>query len=270
MLGGAYQIGRTWYYPRQSFDAEETGLASVQQDGPPRLTADGEAFDQRALAGAHQTLQLPCIVRLTNLENGRTLAIRINDRGPASPARLVAVTRRVAALLGFGADRVARVRLTVLGGPSRALATTLGGDAGPRLEIAAAPREAVEQVELPPPTGAAQAARSGAFSVSVPKPADSPQPVLHALPGPLSEIVTQASPDAGSLYVRMSTFSRREFAERQRARVAGLRPQIEQRGEGRSATFDVRVGPIGSVAQADRDLEQAISAGIPDARIVVE
>ncbi len=271
VLGTAYQAGGLWYYPAQSFSAEETGLAAIQSDRHPALTADGEAFDQAALAGAHQTLQLPCIVRLKNLENGREITLRINDRGPASPARVVAITRRAAALLGFAGAGVARVGLTVLDSPSRALVTALRGDAVDRLDIASAPRGAVEQVDLPPPSGVTQAeARARAFSVPFASAGESPPPVLDAVPDRLPEIVTQSAPEAGSLYVRMGVFSRREFAERQRARVGGLGADIEASRVGRSQTFLVRIGPIDSVAQADQALGQVIRNGIPDARIVVE
>ena len=68
------------------------------------LTADGEAFDQSALAAAHQTLQLPAVARLTNLENGLQVMVRINDRGPATPHRLVEVTRRTADAAAVPAD----------------------------------------------------------------------------------------------------------------------------------------------------------------------
>jgi len=271
VLGTAYQAGGVWYYPSQSFNAEETGLAAIQPDRHPALTADGETFDQTVLAGAHQTLQLPCIVRLTNLENGRAITLRLNDRGPASPARAVAVTRRAATLLGFVGAGVARVRLTVLGGPSRAVATALRGEVADRLDIASAPRGAVEQVDLPPPAGVTQAASAPhAFSVPFASAAESLQPVLENVPDRLPETVTQSAPEPGSLYVRMGVFSRREFAERQRARAAGLGAAIEASRVGRSETFLVRIGPIDDVAEADRVLRQVIRDGIPDARIVVE
>ena len=270
VLGSAYQAGGVWRYPAQSFEAEETGLAAVQSDRRPGSTADGEAFDPTALAGAHPTLQLPSIVRLTNLENGRALTIRLNDRGPDSPARMVAVTPRVASLLGFAGAGVARVRLGVLGGPSRALALALGGEAaGGRLPIAAAPVGAVEQVDLPPPAGLTRLALGGSSAVN-PAATDSPQPVLDAVPETLTGTVAQGEPDPGALYVQMGVFSGRVFAQQQGSRVAALGPRIEERGSGRNRTFRVRIGPIDTVPEADRVLDQVIGAGVPDARIVVE
>ena len=116
--------------------------------GHADLTADGEAFDQTALAAAHQTLQLPAIARLTNLENGRQVVVRINDRGPATPHRLIEVTRRTASLLRFADDNAVRVRLEVLAAESYAAVDAVPGT--PKLEIATAPLGEVRQSDLPP------------------------------------------------------------------------------------------------------------------------
>jgi rare lipoprotein A len=104
VMGAPYEAGGVWYYPRDSYQGEETGLATVYGPDHPDLTADGEVFDQSALAAAHQTLQLPAVARLTNLENGLQVMVRINDRGPATPHRLIEVTRRTATLLQFASN----------------------------------------------------------------------------------------------------------------------------------------------------------------------
>jgi len=126
-LGGGYQAGGAWYYPQASYSAVQTGLATIYADGHAKLTSDGEKFDQHALAAAHQTLQLPAIARLTNLESGRQVLVRINDRGPAAPDRLVAVTRRTAELLAFPPSGIAHVRLEILPAESHAAAEAVGG-----------------------------------------------------------------------------------------------------------------------------------------------
>ncbi len=271
MLGGAYQAGGIWYYPHESFNADETGLASILTGGEPALTTDGEAFDQSTLAAAHQTLQLPAIARVTNLENGRQVVVRINQRGPASPARLIAVTRRTAELLGFANSGVARVRLQVLDGESHAVADPLRAAAGPTLAVTAAPRGEVSEVALAPPVGAVQASQvrvapTGPITASV----DASRRELPSVPARLPETVTQTVPDPGALHVRMGTFSRREFAERQRARAPVVNASIERTRIGRSETYRVQAGPFATVAEADAALSAVIRAGIPDARIVVE
>ncbi len=271
VLGGAYQAGGTWHYPRASYNADETGLATIQSDDHTGRTADGEVFDQAALAAAHPTLQLPAIARITNLENGRQVVVRINDRGPASPARLVAVTRRTAELLGFAARGVTRVRLQVLEPESRAVVAPFRAEAEPQLAMQAAPRGEVGQATLAAPEGIAQSSRGPAASVvpavAVAAVADATMP---RVPERLAETVTQKAPSPGALYVAMGSFSRREFADRQRARASGLGASIETVRAGRGETYRVRVGPLADVTEADNALAQVIRDGVPDARIVVE
>jgi rare lipoprotein A len=261
VLGAPYQADGVWYYPRESYELTETGLAAVYGSGHPDLTADGEAFDQTALAAAHQTLQLPAIARLTNLENGRQVVVRINDRGPATPHRLIEVTRRTATLLGFPSDGVARVRLEVLAEPSEAAVAAVPG--APTLKIAAAPRGEVTQTDLPAP-GSAAPVRT-ATAAATPTQSDAPAPPMR-----LPESVTQVAPDPGRLFIRLSSFQSYQYAAMQRARVAGLGANVVNLTENGAQVFRVMVGPLSTVQQADSVLDQVLAAGVTDARIVVE
>lgn len=119
-VGNAYQIKGRWYYPKEEFRKVETGIASwygPNFDGKP--TANGETYDQYALTAAHRTLQMPSVVRVTNLENGRSLILRVNDRGPFARGRILDVSKRGAELLGFKKQGVAKIRLEVLEKESR-------------------------------------------------------------------------------------------------------------------------------------------------------
>jgi len=114
-VGRPYQVAGVWYYPQQDRDYDETGIASWY--GPNfhgQTTASGEAFDMNALTAAHPTLPLPSRVRVTNLENGRSLMLRVNDRGPFARDRIIDVSRRAAQLLGFAGDGTARVRVQLV------------------------------------------------------------------------------------------------------------------------------------------------------------
>ncbi len=264
VLGQPYQAGDAWFYPRESYEMQETGLATVYSSGHATLTANGELFDQTAVAAAHQTLQLPAIGRLTNLANGRQVLVRINDRGPATPHRMVEVTQRTATLLGFNAAEVARVRLEVLPVESHAAVESVPG--APALEIALAPRGDVQQSDLPPPGGAAPTVTAASMPAS-------PQSAAAAAATPdlrLPETVTQTSPDPGSLFIRLGTFHGFRYADMQRAQVAGIGGSIVSIPEGRGQIYRVVVGPFASVEQADVALDQVLRAGVTDARIVVE
>jgi rare lipoprotein A len=261
VLGKPYQVGKVWFYPSESYALRETGLASVIPSGHAATATDGEAFSQSALAAAHPTLQLPAIARVTNLETGKGIVVRINDRGTGNPARLVEVTQRVAELLGIRGT--ARVRLEVLPEESHAVADQLAD--APRLAMNAAPRGTVEVAELPPPPGV----RSSA-SRPVTRPVGAADDAPRTVPAVLPETVTQGPPSSGRLWVRLDTFEEYQYANVQRARVAGLRPRIVSVFEDKTHRFRVEIGPIDDVRQAETTLDQALSAGIPDARIVVE
>ncbi len=116
MVGKPYKVAGRWYTPRENPTYDKTGTASWY--GPNfhgRLTANGEVFDQFHLSGAHPTLPLPSYVRVKNLQNGRSVTVRINDRGPFSNNRIIDLSRRTAEVLGFIDAGTAQVRVTYLG-----------------------------------------------------------------------------------------------------------------------------------------------------------
>ena len=127
-IGKAYQIEGSWYYPEIDYDYSEVGIASWY--GPKfhnKKTANGEVFNQDALTAAHRTLPLPSIVIVHNLENGRSVKLRVNDRGPFARGRIIDVSKRAAEILGFSKQGTAPVRVTIVESESRRLAQSLGG-----------------------------------------------------------------------------------------------------------------------------------------------
>jgi rare lipoprotein A len=115
MVGQPYEINGRTYYPREDFDYDRTGTASwYGSDFHGRRTANGETYDMNALTAAHPTLPMPTIARVTNLENGRSVVVRINDRGPFAEDRIIDLSRAGAREIGFENAGLARVRVTVL------------------------------------------------------------------------------------------------------------------------------------------------------------
>ena len=268
VVGEAYQLRGRWYYPREDFGLVEAGLASVAADPRPgRRTADGEVHDPVALMAAHRTLQLPAIIAVTNLENGRTLEVRVNDRGPADPARVVELSRRAGELLGIARGRPAQVRLAVQGDASRALAAGLPAPEGLRPRIEAAPTGGVERETLAPPPGARQAERVREGRGPVLAVAET-GPARAGAAAALPERVVQGAPAPGRLFVEGSSFSSRAAAQRQAARMGGAR--IEATGPARQPEWRVRLGPFLDPAEADRALDGALRAGVSEARITVD
>jgi rare lipoprotein A len=116
--GGTYRIGKPYmvagrvYVPEEDPTYREDGLASwYGDDFHGRLTANGEVFDMDSLTAAHPTLPMPCYARVTNLSNGKSLIVRVNDRGPYHGNRLIDVSNKAAELLEFKNNGVARVRV---------------------------------------------------------------------------------------------------------------------------------------------------------------
>jgi rare lipoprotein A len=262
-------MGGVWSYPREDFALSETGIASILPDAPPgRRTTNGEIHDPALPSGAHRTLQLPAILTVRNLENGREIRLRVNDRGPAQPGRILGLSRRAADLLGVPAGGAAQVRITVEEGPSRALARALPGTENLALPISTAPRGVVEAESLAPPPGARSADRvRQARHVPV---VQAEVPENAPPPDHLPETVTQHPAMPGQLLIEAGTFFRRDLAQRQAARLAAFGGRVEATGSGRQPQFRVKAGPFASLAAADQAVVGALAAGLPEVKLIVE
>ena len=120
--GGTYRVGKPYtvagrvYVPEEDPNYREDGMASwYGDDFHGRLTANGEVFDMTSLTAAHPTLPIPSYARVTNLRNGKSLIVRVNDRGPYHGNRLIDVSNKAAELLEFKSNGVARVRVEYVG-----------------------------------------------------------------------------------------------------------------------------------------------------------
>ena len=228
-VGPAYQAGGVWFYPREDFHLNATGLAVTLPDraGP---TADGEMRDAGAMAGAHATVQLPTIARVTNLETGLQVLIRINDRGPADPGRLIGLTRHAADRLGIKPGAIARVRVEVEDEPSQALRDSLRGAA---LAVAIAPRGKVTSEPLAPPHGLAQSTRGRVIAAIVPVTASAASTVAAPVILPDTAVAVPAHP--GQLWLWAGEFGQPGYANQVRSRLAAVGTTVERSRQGRSA-----------------------------------
>jgi len=131
---GAYKVGKPYevfgimYYPQEDYEYNEVGVSSwYGKDFHAKKTANGEKYDMNSLTAAHKTLPLPSIVRVTNLENGRSLILRVNDRGPFVNNRIIDVSKRASKLLGFQQQGTTKVRVEILEAESKKLKERLTG-----------------------------------------------------------------------------------------------------------------------------------------------
>lgn len=115
-LGTPYRVAGKLYVPREDRNYDATGRASwYGYDFHGRKTANGEIFDSRALTAAHPTLPMPSYAYVTNLENDRTVLVRINDRGPYVGGRIIDLSEATATALGYKNKGTARVRVRYAG-----------------------------------------------------------------------------------------------------------------------------------------------------------
>ncbi len=289
-VGKPYEIRGIWYYPKVDYNYSETGIASWYGPGfHGRKTANGEIYDQYALTAAHRTLPLPSMVRVTNLGNGRSIKVRLNDRGPFANNRIIDLSRHSAELLGFRVQGTAKVKVEILEEESRQLAALAqrGGSGGvataqaagstaplgsvatspTAAPVKAAPTVVVSGESLDAPKGVAAAKATPAPTGKAPLPA---RRTIVAAPEP-DGVVTQSSVPASNIFVQAGSFVRIANAERLRARLSSLgQTRIATAQVGDAQYFRVRLGPMVSVTEADRLLATLHGNGFRDARVIVE
>ena len=266
VVGEPYQADGVWRYPREDFAYNDTGIATIYDRRG--LTTAGEVFDQTAMAAAHPTLQLPALARVTNLENGRQILVRINDRGPEPATRSLGLTRRAAELLGAPGAVAIRVRIQVQEAESRRMAGESKQDPVP--VVVAAPSTKIQAESLAPPQGAAQSNRVQSAAAKPAPQASNAGPDPAAVPLRLPEEYWQTTPRPGLLAVECGAFSRPDYANVQRNRLAGFGARVTTDYYApRDKAFIVRLGPFNDLAAAESALRRVLSM-VPDARIVVE
>jgi len=271
-VGNPYTINGVWYYPKEDPFYDETGVASwYGEDFHGKQTANGEVYNMQALTAAHRTLPLPSIVRVTNLENGRSMRLRVNDRGPYSRGRILDVSKRAADLLGFQRNGTARVRVQYEGRGRVADPTQSADiDGHSRLPDAkAAPVTSVAATQLAPPAGA-----MAAVAAPVPRPVAPPATGPEADQGfgePDGVVTRQAVPASTRLWVQVGSFTIQSNATRLAGTLSSLgSASLSTVLLNGKAMHRVRFGPYNAVDEADRMLDRVIGVGQNGAQIIVE
>ena len=263
-VGKPYRIKNTWYYPSEDFNYTETGIASWY--GPKfhgRKTANGETFDMNTLTAAHRTLPMPSLVRVINLSNGRSLQLRVNDRGPFARNRIIDVSRRAAQLLGFQRQGTARVRVEIIADESQRMKLqAMNGKISPREQIVAGPvpRETVVRQTL-----------DGQGMASSPRTA-TPSRKTAAV-SPSRPVTVEKVPVGGDnrMFIQAGAYIDYANASKVRARLSQYGPAwLSETRVGQQKFYRVRIGPMQTLERADAVLARLISSGFPKARIVVD
>jgi rare lipoprotein A len=268
-IGNPYQVGGVWYYPERDLAYDETGIGSWYGDEfAGRLTANGEIFDPDMVTAAHKTLPMPSVVRVTNLDNGKSLVVRINDRGPFVAGRIIDLSREAARLIGYRDQGIARVRVQVLAEQTLRLEKLAknGNFSENTGDVSAMPTvAAVEQPEV-----SMTATSSSGKTVDSDVENDNVSALELLARSRVGEVITVA-PIETQIWVQVGAF----YAE---ANASNVLAKVEDVGAGQVSPVDVsgqtlhrvRIGPLNSVEAADRALDGVIGLGFSGARIVVD
>ena len=266
-IGKPYQINGIWYYPEDDRTYDKTGIASWYGPGfHGKYTANGEVYNQDDVTAAHKTLPMPSFVEVTNLENGRKMIVRINDRGPYVDDRIIDLSRRSAQLLDVQKKGTARVRVR----------RVFPNDAPVSYAKAEQPKPAPAPISVPAPIAAApilvaQAAPTPApTSVPAPAPAPAFEPPVRTVSIPASEpklssppLVTPAGPTS---FVQVAAVSNPETAQALVGKLAQYgSTQMDMTASG---LYRVRVGPFVDKDLAAATLAKIKAAGYGDALLV--
>jgi len=233
VVGQPYQVDGRWYSPAEQPGYDEIGTASWY--GPQfdrRQTANGEWFDMDYLTAAHTTLPLPSYVRVTNLENGRVLVVRINDRGPFVGDRIIDLSRKAAETLNMKDQGTARVRVKYIGSaPLNDKGTDLAAMNGKKGPI---------EAEIPP---------------------TAKQKPIFADASLITGSVSDRS-KSGAYVIQVGYFSNITDADRTRSRFQNIGPvEVFTVATDSDILFEVRIGPLNDQVQARGVLKDVVSAG---------
>ncbi len=281
-VGNPYEISGVWYYPAVDYDYSETGIASwYGSDFHGLPTANGEIYDMNRVTAAHRTLPMPSMLQVTNLENGRSISVRVNDRGPFKRGRIVDLSRRGAQLLGFERNGTAKVRVEILAAESRRMATEMTAGNGAKVAekngVKSVARAKIASEPLAPPPGMKASAKPTPVTGNGAKIAARPAPARRSIARPNGSSlaardakVTIVPVKPTNIYVQAGAFSQYYNAHRLKVILSTLGPaKVTTVAVGEYYLFRVRLGPMSSLPEADKMLARIIGAGY-EARLIVQ
>jgi rare lipoprotein A len=264
-LGSAYQVDGVWYQPKEDQAYDRVGTASWYGElFHGRRTANGEIYDMDRLSAAHPTLPLPVYARVTNLQNGRSIIVRINDRGPYANDRIIDLSRRSAELLGYRDKGTAQVRVQFL-----ARAPLNGDDSYERRYLANqrwmtyAAKDRQDPVSVGSLPKQASPVKNSGWKVET-KPTETA--ARNDAPPVKSAEIAAAT---GRILIQAGSFKNKDNADKARSQLAAIAPvDVTSIAVGADTYFRVRIGPFSTDADAQSALGRANEAGYSGAKIV--
>lgn len=266
-VGSPYRVAGQWYVPQENPNYDCVGTASWYGTAfHGRRTANGEVYDMYAITAGHPTLPLPSYAYVTNLQNGRTVLVRINDRGPYAKDRLIDLSYQTARTLGFHEHGLARVRVRYAG-----RAPLNGGDGAERRFLAAQSWYGSRYAtSAPAPMSTGSIGTENGPLLSSPSPSWSVAQYRRDNAGSLSVQQPPAALGArtAATYLRVGPFDSEAEAERLRYMLAGQDPSVIEPVSAATATaFRVRLGPYDDSGAAAAMARIAAAGFEPDASV---
>ncbi len=231
-----------------------------------KLTANGEIFDPELVSAAHKTLPMPSVVRVTNLDNGKSLVIRVNDRGPYVTGRIIDVSRAGARLLGFKDEGIARVRVQML--TEQSLRFEKLAKKGEFPLLSEDHRSAVPKTVAVGKPAVSLKAKTTRAAAQKPKSSSSAVELLAASRG---INVLETEPVKTDIWVQIGAFHSEANAQKLIQKFTELsKGSIFQISKDGRILYRARLGPLSSVNQADLLLDKILQRGFDGAEIVVD
>ena len=269
-------FGNTYYPKSSSRNHVETGIASwYGRKFHGRKTSSGERYDMHRMTAAHKTLPLPTYALVSNLENGRHLIVRINDRGPFVGDRIIDLSYAAAKQLGMHKQGTARVRVTSIdprdhGGKVPKTLRIAEAELGRRRASPAAstPRPVRSTPDASAPTLAARRMRGDSPSSATPAMARGDADFVQAAAPARRPSAQPAVASSDGYFLQVGAFGARANAERLRRRLGeALSAPVsiaddDARSDGGGGLFRVRVGPLESRADAERLAGELAAIGV--------
>ena len=260
-VGEPYEINGLWYYPKEDQNYNEVGIASwYGKKFHGKVTANGAIYDMNDLTAAHKTLPMPSKVRVTNLDNGRSLNLVINDRGPFVNGRIIDLSRRAAQLLGFQEDGLAMVRVQSISADGGLyIAERMDTPEEERALVGPNPTVEVAVNELPTPDGAIMETPE-ASNAGLSKSRDS---------GSWEDGRENTSRE-NEFFVQVGAFLLEDNASQLSGKLTyfGAPVHLSEIYLEGQPFYRVRVGPVFNVDSADRLIQELIKAGYTDSHLV--
>jgi len=251
--GGIYKIGNPYvingvrYIPKLDLSYDKTGIASWYGKAfHGKRTANGEIYNMNGLTAAHKTLPMPTYVQVINLENGRSIVVRINDRGPFVNNRIIDMSKRGAELLGFKSQGITKVRVKVIGDTKESFISKKPKTSEEeKNQVIAAPVKSVSSTPLK-------------SDISLKNNKKNSQIALEPL-------------ESNDIYIQFGSFNLYNNANKLAAQISPIgKANISSVIIKKQEFFRVRIGPISIIEEADKMLDRAIKNGFTNAKIIID